>query len=277
MDASTFRAYQQIARAKAGIDIRPGKESLISARVGSRMRQLGLKTERQYLDHLKSDPTGEELILFLDAIATNFTSFFREPDHFDKMREQVRRLLDQGQRRFRFWCAASSSGEEPYSLALALADLLEGKDWRILATDISTRVLAVAERAIYPKARIKPVPPYLAMRYLEPAGLLGEEELFRVRAELRARVVFRRLNLAEPPFPMQGPLDAVLCRNVMIYFDLPVRQALVAEVDRLLRPGAPFIVGHSETLNGIRTRLEAERPSVYILPESEARSRGARP
>ncbi len=267
MDASTFQAFQRIAQERAGIQLRGGKDALVSARVSQRIQELGLRSEREYLQVLESDLSGRELVLFLDAISTNHTSFYRESDHFDTLLEHVSRALARGQVRFRFWCAASSTGEEPYSLAMCLDDMLEGTDWRILATDISTRVLAIASRGIYPESRLGPVPSVYRLRHF--ARLQGSqgEDLFQVRPELRARVVFRRLNLAGPPFPMQGPLDAVLCRNVMIYFDLPVRQEVVSEVERLLRPGAPFIIGHSETLNGLKTQMTSERPSVYRQPE----------
>lgn len=269
MEAETFQAFQQIAYQKAGIFLRPGKAALVQARLAKRLRELGLATEREYLERLRGD-AGDELVLFLDAISTNFTKFFREPDHFETLVQDVEALLSAGQKRFRFWCAGCSSGEEPYTAAMVLEPLLRGRDWRLLATDISTRVLARAAEGVYADEELEPVPRELRSRYLEPVAMTDGTQRFAMVQRLRERIVFHRLNLANRPYPMSGPLDAVFCRNVMIYFDRPMRAGLVGEVERVLRPGAHLFIGHSETLNGIETRLRSERPSVYRLP-AEAR------
>lgn len=265
MDPSLFERFRDIAYRQAGIELREGKESLVSARIARRLRALGLDDEVQYVEKLEADETGEELVQFLDVISTNFTSFFREPEHFREIQTNVRRWLDGGQRRFRFWSAASSSGEEPYTLAMVLADAFSGTDvdWRILATDISTKVLGLARAAKYSEQQVQTVPTELAAKYLRPAGA-GQVE---IQPTLASRVTFGRLNLSQPPFPMQGPLDIVMCRNVMIYFDKHVRQRLVSEIERLLRPGGLLMVGHSETLNGLKTNLSIVRPSVYRKAE----------
>jgi chemotaxis protein methyltransferase CheR len=271
MESETFQAFQEIAHAKAGIFLREGKAALVQARLSRRLRELGLSSEQEYLARLRGEDGGEEIVMFLDAISTNFTRFFREPDHFESLSDHVRGLRGGGQRRFRFWSSACSSGEEPYTAAMVLDALLEGCDWRILATDISTRVLSRAAEAVYSEEEIQPVPAPLRSRHLQPAPPDREgAPRWAVRARLKERVTFRRLNLASRPYPMSGPLDAVFCRNVMIYFDRPMREGLVQEFERLLRPGSLLFIGHSETLNGIATRLRSERPSVYRLPE-EAR------
>jgi chemotaxis protein methyltransferase CheR len=268
MEPDTFQAFQEIAYAKAGIFLRQGKAALVQARLAKRLRELGLASEREYLARLRGDGGSEEVVLFLDAISTNFTKFFREPDHFEALEEHVRHLRSAGQRRFRFWSSACSSGEEPYTAAMVLDPLLEGCDWKILATDISTRVLARAADGVYNDEEIEPVSAALRSRYLLESPATGDgQPRWTVKPRLRERIVFRRLNLAARPYPMSGPLDAVFCRNVMIYFDRPMREGLVHEFERLLRPGSPLYVGHSETLNGIPTRLRTERPSVYRLPE----------
>ncbi len=265
MEPETFQAFQQLAYQKAGIFLRPGKAALVQARLARRLRELGLASEKEYLQRLQADP-GDEVILFLDAISTNFTKFFREPDHFESLQQDVEQLLSAGQTRFRFWSAACSSGEEPYTAAMVLDPLLRGKDWKILATDISTRVLARAAEAVYPDEDVEPIPEALKRKYLEPAEAENGAARWAISRALRERIVFHRLNLANRPYPMSGPLDAVFCRNVMIYFDRPMRAGLVGEFDRLLRPGAHLFIGHSETLNGLETRLRSERPSVYRLP-----------
>lgn len=264
METALFERFRSIAWKQAGIELREGKESLVAARVAKRLRALGLESEEAYLHRLETDVSGEELVQFLDVISTNFTSFFREPEHFELAVAEVERWKASGQKRFRFWSAASSSGEEPYSLAMALADPLGGADWRILATDISTRVLSHASAATYPAHQLRTIPAPLASRLV----VRNADGGFTIRPELAEHVVFKRLNLAQPPFPMQGPIDLVLCRNVMIYFDREVRQRLVSEIERLLKPGGLLMTGHSETLNGLRTGLVLLRPSVYRKPEA---------
>ena len=267
MDAQTFKDFQSIAYQKAGIFLREGKAALIQARLAKRLRELGLTSEREYLDRLRNDG-DDEVVLFLDAISTNFTKFYREPDHFETLREHILEQKAAGQRRFRIWCAASSSGEEPYTIAMTLDPILEGCDWKVLATDISTRVLALAVAGVYGAEEIEGIPPAMLQRYLDrlPAGEDGEVQ-WAVRDRLKQRITYRRLNLASRPYPMKGPLDAVFCRNVMIYFDRPMRAGVVGEFERLVGPGCPLFIGHSETLNGITTRFKTERPSVYRLPE----------
>jgi chemotaxis protein methyltransferase CheR len=270
MEKETFEAFQEIAYQKAGIFLRPGKAALVQARLAKRLRDLGMTSEREYLERLRSE--GEdELVLFLDAISTNFTKFFREEDHFEALAEDVKALVAAGQDRFRFWCAGCSSGEEPYTAAMVLDPLLRGRDWKILATDISTRVLSRAAEGVYNEEEVEPVPESLRRQYLESVRADDGGPRWVVSAKLRERIVFHRLNLANRPYAMRGPLDAIFCRNVMIYFDRPMRAGLVGQIERLLRPGAHLFIGHSETLNGIESQLRSERPSVYRLPPEAAR------
>ena len=266
MTPAIFQAFRDIAYTQAGISLRDGKEALVSARLVRRMRDLGLGSESEYLDYLKGDQSGEEMVKFLDAISTNFTSFYREKPHFDLLDEEAREHLRQGGGRFRVWCAASSSGEEPYTIALTLANAFEGSrvDYKILATDISTRVLSHARKGRYTERQIEPVPRELKARWFTRLDeRVGDEALYEVSPALRSKLVFKRLNLATPPFPMTGPLDVIMCRNVMIYFDTAVRQRLISEAERLLSPGGLLMIGHSETLIGIQTGLRAVRPTIY--------------
>lgn len=266
MTPALFQAFRDIAYQQAGISLRDGKEALVSARLAKRVRDLGLDGEAEYLELLRKDASGDEMVRFLDAISTNFTSFFREKPHFDQLTEEARAHLAAGGRRFRVWCAASSSGEEPYSIALTLDQVFHDTDvdYRVLATDISTRVLDQARRGRYSERQIDPVPRELRARHFaRVSDPSSDEPRYEVSAKLRERILFKRLNLATPPFPMQGPLDVVMCRNVMIYFDQAVRQRLISEVERLLAPGGLLMIGHSETLNGITTGLRGIRPTTY--------------
>lgn len=259
-----FARFRDIVYDACGIALGEGKESLVSARIGKRMRQLGLEEFGNYLELLKEDAAGEEMIHMLDAISTNTTSFFRELEHFEFITEQVSRWRAEGQSRFRIWSAASSSGEEPYTLAVTLAEcgLWAGTDTRILATDISTRILDAAKAGVYPLTRLEGIPRSLLSRWFEPAPAAKVPSL-RVSAQLRSLISFQRLNLSQPPFPMKGPFDLILVRNVMIYFDGPTREALMRECFRLLRPGGFLLVGHAESLNGLNTGFTCLKPSVY--------------
>ncbi|MDP1829172.1 MAG: CheR family methyltransferase [Archangium sp.] len=267
MRATDFRAFCDLAYQQAGIRLGEEKQALVSARVGKRLRALNLQTETQYLEVLRTDDGGE-LIEFLDVISTNFTSFFREPAHFDALAADLGKRLAGGQQSFKLWCAAASSGEEPYTIALVLDELFAGQgvDWRVLCTDISTRVLGMAKRGQYRGQQLKSVRrDALARSFIKRSGE-GDEAIYEAGAELKSHLTFSRLNLARPPFPMRGPFDAVLCRNVMIYFDAPIRQALVTEMERLVRPGGLVFVGHAETLSGLQTGLQVVSPSVYRKP-----------
>lgn len=272
MHESVFHRFRDLAQRLAGISLRDGSETLVSARVATRMRELELTNEADYLAVLEGDDA--ETIRFLDAISTGFTSFWREEDHFIELADRARRDVERGQRRFRFWSAACSSGQEPYSMAIALEPVFRGTgaDWKILATDLSTRRLARATRGVYSEDEVGPLGAEARALHLEAAGqhpVFGA--LFEVRAELKAHLSFRRLNLSAPPFPMKGPLDAIFCRNVMFYFDPPVRRVLVQEAERLLKPGGALYIGHSETLSQLSSTLQPVRPSVFCKREEAAK------
>jgi chemotaxis protein methyltransferase CheR len=271
MDNETFERYAELAYKKAGIRLRDGKEALVAARVAKRMRVLGMGTAKDYLDYLENDASGDELIQFLDVISTNFTSFFREPVHFSVLSTFVTERVRAGRQRLRFWSAASSSGEEPYTMAITIAEAVGSAsvDWRILATDISTRVLERAQLGIYPETALRPVPAELRERYFGPAGTARDgERLFSVARTLRPHIVYKRLNLTEERLPMRGPLDVVFCRNVMIYFDGDTRATLIRKIEELLAPDGMLLIGHSESLAGLDTRLRSQEPAVYQLSDS---------
>lgn len=265
MDQTTFRDFKQLIYERSGISLHAGKEAMVSARVAKRLRALGMPDSRSYLNYVRQDRSGEEIVQLLNVISTNVTSFFREPDHFDFLTQLVSNWSSQGQRRFRFWSAACSTGEEPYTIAMTFLEAVKNAkvDMKILATDISTRVLERCLVGQYEAKSLETVPKALKARYFDKQGR-GEDHVYKAKSILKERIVFKRLNLSKPPFPMQGPFDAVFCRNVMIYFDQEVRKNLLEEITRLLRPGGYLMVGHSENLVGLSVHLEVVRPSIYL-------------
>ncbi len=274
MQPQLFQRFATLAYQKAGISIKPGKEALVSARVAKRLRALSIPDAEAYLRYLEEDQSGEEMACFLDVISTHFTSFFREPDHFELLAAEVSRRLGEGQRRLRLWSAASSTGEEPYTMAMTALESkgAEQADLKILATDIALDTLRQAEEGCYSAQRMESVPEPLRRRWftLAPDRKDPQAGVWKAKEALKQRVAFRRLNLAEPPFPMGGPFDVVFCRNVLIYFDQPTRQRLIGAIEELLRPGGLLCIGHTETLSGVDTGLKIQRPSVFRRPEEHS-------
>lgn len=266
MKKRSFERIREVVYETSGIALTPKKQALVSARVGKRMRSLGITDFEEYLEYLE-EHRDEEVVGLLDAVSTNVTSFFREPHHFDFIADEVNRWYDAGQRRFRFWSAACSTGEEPLSLAMVLKEALPypDVDLRILATDISTETLAHCDLARYEERKIEPIPSVMRNRWFTSVGK-GEDREWVAKPELQRHIVYRRMNLSAPPFPMRGPLDAVFCRNVMIYFDDAVRIALLYEVGRLLKPGGYLLVGHAESLAGMISDFKYVKPSIYRKP-----------
>lgn len=261
-----YKRFRDVAFLQAGIALKEGKEMLVESRIARRIHALGLPDAASYADILEQGPAAE-IVEFIDAISTNFTSFFREPEHFDVLTEAAREWLAERRTRIRVWCAAASTGEEPYSILMTLDPVLKDRvDWRLLATDISTRVLGRAREGVFAGARVRSVPSHLRQQYFRRAAQSGDADAWEVRPPYRDRIAFARLNLSIPPYPLHGPLDAVFCRNVMIYFDAPMRQTVVTQVERLLRPGGLFFVGHAETLTGLNTRMRFVQPSVFRKP-----------
>jgi chemotaxis protein methyltransferase CheR len=209
---------------------------------------------------VEQDASGCELREMVDALTTNKTAFFREPDHFDFLRERLRAASGQG-RRVRLWSAGCSSGEEAYSLAIVAREELEPQtDVRVLATDLSVRMLSRARRGVYSAAALSAVPAAVLRHHF--AAVEGGSDSWVVHDDVRALVRVARLNLVER-WPMRGPFDAIFCRNVMIYFDEGTRQRLIERFWELLAPGGHLFVGHSESLTALSHRFTYVRPAVY--------------
>lgn len=265
MDQKTFSRLRDIVYEESGISLSPAKRALLMARTAKRVRALGLTGYDDYLCSLEDDESGAELVEFLDAVSTNVTSFFREPEHFDVVRSFVDESLGRGRTRLRMWSAGCASGEEPYSLAMTVLDAAGERplDARILATDINTHTLETARRGEYSDGKARSIPIKLRHRYLKRRGS-RDDRTWVVGEELRRVVLLRRMNLSRPPFPMTGPLDVVFCRNTMIYFDQQVRRQLLGEFHRLLRPGGLLIVGHAESLASRSGLFSLRSPSVLV-------------
>jgi chemotaxis protein methyltransferase CheR len=263
LTANEFAQFRKLAYDKFGLDLRDGKEQLVSARLNKRMRELKICSYKDYYRYVTEDTTGNALAGMIDALTTNHTSFFREPAHFDFLRESILPELKK-RNRLSIWSAACSTGEEPYSLAFCvLAELgMEALPrLQILATDISTRVLAAGRKGVYTAERFRDLPAEQLRRFLLRNARCGKER-YLVREEIRAVVDFRRLNLMEP-FSHGQVFPLILCRNVMIYFDRPTQQNLVRRLTECLEPGGYLFIGHAESLNGLDVPLTYVMPAIY--------------
>lgn len=271
--ADEYQFIRHLVYDQSRINLGPDKKELVCSRLRKRLQVLNLNSIGEYCDLLRSSAGADEVMDLLDAISTNVTDFFRESGHFDFLRTVALPQWRQSRDRrkggaFRIWSAACSSGEEPYTISIVLAESLSGppqEDWNITATDISTRVLKKAERAVYRRERLKLPDPESLRRYFQK-GTGSWDGHFRVKEELRAHVQFRRVNLIEWPYPFTEKFNAVFCRNVMIYFDRKTQEQLIPKLaDQLVRGGHLF-VGHSESLVGVDHGLETLRPSIYRKP-----------
>lgn len=244
-----FQALRVLVKSLTGIHLSDQKRELVYGRLTRRLRALQLRTFAEYRERLKGD--SQELAELCNAITTNLTSFFREPHHFQYLRDRVLGPLAQsrGAQRLRIWSAGCSTGEEPYSIAMTVLETLPDaarRDVRILATDLDSEVLQRARRGIYPAERTANLSPERLQRFFtdrQEAGGLHRQ----VKPEVAALVTFKQLNLIHA-LPMRGPLDAIFCRNVVIYFDKDTQRELFARVARLQRPGDLLFLGHSESL-----------------------------
>ena len=275
LSAAGYEVIRRLVYQHSRINLGPDKMELVRSRVRKRLRALSLDDFDSYCRLLES-PAGEgELTALLDVISTNVTEFFREVDHFRFLQQTVLpACFQRGGRRmqepFRVWSAACSSGQEPYSLALVLAEYFRDQPqqaWQITATDISTRMLETARQGIYRRDQVK-LPEAEWLRAYFQTGTGTWEGHYRVKACLRERVEFGHLNLFDWPYPWEQKFPVIFCRNVMIYFDRPTQEQLVANLVGQLEPGGYLFVGHSESLIGLGHGLKSPCPSVYQKPKS---------
>jgi chemotaxis protein methyltransferase CheR len=262
LEARDFEQIRQLAYGTFGLDLKPGKEELVSARLRRVLRQGGFRSFQDYYRHVQADRTGVALAALIDALATNHTAFLREPEHFTFLRDNVlpslatREILE-------LWSAACSTGEEVWTLAMVLNEALPSRRISITATDISNKALRAAQAAEYPPDRCQGIPATWLSRYFVPGT--GPVKTYQVAPRVRAQVNFRRMNLVES-FSWPRPFPVVFCRNVMIYFDRQTQEQVVRRLTACLEPGGYLFVGHAESLTRITHTLEYVRPAVYRKP-----------
>ena len=261
-----LEAITRLVYEKSGIALHAGKRALVTARLQKRVKQGGFATFAQYLKHVLGDTSGDELTTLLDAIATNHTSFFREAQHFEFLRDVVLPpLAARGDGTpILGWSAACSTGEEPYNIAMTCLDRLGEEACRrvrLLASDMSTKALKAARTGVYKAERVEGVPIETLRKHFQK-GLGAQHGTVRVSPRVQQLVEFRQINLLELPPPGQ-PFDFIFCRNVMIYFDKQVQQRVVQALERRLAPGGYLFISHSESLNGTSHGLTWVAPAVY--------------
>jgi len=256
-----FGLFQRLIYKLAGISLSDAKKVLLVGRLQKRLRHHQLDNFTQYYQMLSKGEHPEELQTMVDLLTTNETYFFREPKHFDFLRDVI--LPERrGPSTFRVWSAASSTGEEAYTLAMLLAEKLRDSPWEIVGSDISTQVLEKARRAHYPIERNEGIPPALLSKYCLK-GVRSHAGTFLISQALRSRCSFHHINLTQEVKADIGRFDVIFLRNVMIYFDMETKRKVVANLLPRLLPGGYFIIGHSETLNGISCGMTQVRPTIY--------------
>ncbi|MBL0728517.1 protein-glutamate O-methyltransferase CheR [Piscinibacter sp. HJYY11] len=257
-----FGHFQRFIYDAAGISLSPGKKALVSGRLAKRLQARQLQSFSEYFKLLKSGDAGE-VQTAVDLLTTNETYFFREPKHFELLRELAQQHRGRGQP-MRVWSAACSSGEEPYSIAMVLADVMGESGWELIGSDISTRVLERSRLGHYPLERTRHIPQGYLKRFCL-RGIGEQDGTLLVERSLRAKVQFRQINLNEP-LPNAQPFDVIFLRNVMIYFNAETKRQVVARLVAQLKPGGYFLIGHSESLNDISSAVLPVAPSIYRKP-----------
>ena len=263
-----FERISRLVYEQCGINLHDGKKELVKARLGKRLREGNFKSFGDYYRYVVSDEGTDELISMIDSLSTNLTYFFREESHFTKLSQVVPVLLKEagsGGRvaKLRIWSAGCSTGEEPYSLAMTVNECTGNlnPDVKIIATDISTRVLATAVKGVFIKEKLKNVSPAILKRYFQ-IGSGQYEGHYRIKKDIRDMVQFSRFNLMETP-PPDYLFDMIFCRNVLIYFDKETQAGLVKRFYNCLHKGGYFFAGHSESLTGLEHDFKYIEPSIY--------------
>ena len=254
LPAAALQRLQELATARLGLEHRPGKELLLSVRTARHMRELGVNDPGEYLRLLEEDKSGEKIQGLLDLLTTNHTAFWREASHFEWLQTQIAEQWRGPVGRQTIWCAASSSGEEPYTLAMAAREALgpsASEKVRILATDIDTDMVAHGAAGRYAMERAAAIPAELRQRFVRRV----DGNTVEMDQALKELIAFKPLNLLGE-WPMRGPFDAIFCRNVVIYFDKPTQRVLFDRYAEMLKPDGLLFIGHSESLFRVSDRFQ---------------------
>lgn len=277
LEQKDFRRLGGLIESQYGIKMPDSKKDMLETRLRKRLRFLGMQSFKQYCDYLFTEQgMNDELMHMLDMVTTNKTDFFRGPDHFEFLVRHVLPELISSKgaginRKLMLWSAGCSTGEEPYTLAMVLNEFQRRApglriNFTILGTDLSSRVLQAAARAVYTEQKIEPVPADLKHKYMMRSKEPGKQ-LVRVVPELRKQVKFRRLNFLDDDFGMREPIDIVFYRNVMIYFKRDTQKIILNKIISALRPGGYLFIGHSETLTNLGLDIQQVAPTIYRNPE----------
>ncbi len=260
-----FAQFQRLIYKIAGISLADSKKVLLVGRLGKRLRAHGMATYAEYFKLISSGSDPAELQMMVELLTTNETYFFREEKHFDFLADQIAAKLPPG-RQLDIWSAAASTGEEIYTICMTLADTLGVSGaWSVMGSDINTQVLALARSGHYPMEKARGLPPEYLRKYCLK-GVRQHEGTFLIAPELRSHTRFIQVNLNQPLPGSIGKFHVIFLRNVMIYFDNDTKRQVVDRLINQLHPGGYFIVGHSESLNGLTDRLTPVQPTIYRLP-----------
>lgn len=259
-----FQTIVKIVKERTGIKLADHKKDMVYGRLARRLRELGIKSFKNYLEFLDGSSGDDEVGNFVNAITTNLTRFFRESHHFDDLKEKIINKASQGQSKIRIWSAGCSSGAEPYSIAMTVCEALPNIaafDVKILATDIDTNMLETSKNGIYPEKVLQDIPQEYARKYVSKYKGEGEPSVI-MSDKLKKLITFNRLNLLES-WPMKGPFDIIFCRNVVIYFDKDTQRVLFSRYADLLKDDATLYIGHSESLFGVSEQFEIVGRTIY--------------
>ncbi len=259
-----FEQVRKLIYEHAGISLNATKEDMVYSRLARRLRATGINTFSDYLERLARNDKDSEWEAFVNSLTTNLTSFFREAHHFPILAEHVK--VHRDKREILLWCSASSTGEEPYSMAMTMMELYKSNTppVKILATDLDTNVLAKAEAGVYPLERLEKMPEEKVKRFFMK-GKGAQEGFAKVRPELRNMITFRQLNLLADSWPIRGPFDAIFCRNVMIYFDKQTQRQILAKFAPMLQSDGLLFAGHSESFHNAADIFKLRAKTVYEL------------
>ncbi|MBI3351474.1 MAG: protein-glutamate O-methyltransferase [Nitrospirae bacterium] len=259
-----FKLFSALVYKESGIRLNDNKRALLVSRLSKRLRELGLDTFKEYYDQYLNNESDGELIQMLDLISTNKTSFFREPAHFDFLKKVILPSLSH-LKQIKIWSSACSSGEEPYTIAMTLFDNVMNPnqwDFRILASDLSTRVLARAQSGIYDLDQVGEINSARAkLHFLRGTG--ENKGKIKVKPHLQNMITFNRINLMDERYRIKNNLDLIFCRNVMIYFDRETQQRLMKKFYHYLKPGGYLFIGHSESLQWLEHSFNYAAPTIY--------------